>query len=258
MILPAFTPPGVLKVFSDLEALSRAAAALVVEQAKAALAARGRVLLALSGGGTPARTYELLGSPPLREAVAWERMHLFFGDERCVPPDDRRSNYRLVRERLVEQVSLPPEQVHAIFCLGDPEAAARGYEELLRRELGEGQPGFDMALLGLGADGHTASLFPGQEPPPEAWVVPVKRAQEEFFRVTLTPTVLNRTRLVVFLVSGPEKAQALKAVLEGGPVALPPPARLIRPAAGEVYWLADRPAAGLLTSVGLAEEGRRG
>lgn len=234
------------EIFPDLEALSQAAAALLAAQAREALAARGLFVAALAGGSTPARTYELLAHLPLKDRVEWDRVQLFWGDERCVAPDDPRSNYRSARQALLDRVPLPPENVHPIFCHGDAEAAARGYEELLRRQFAGAGAGFDLALLGLGADGHTASLFPGLVPPPGRWVWPVRRMGEDFWRITLTPEVLNRSRLVVFLVSGRDKAAALKAVLEGDPDFPSPPARLIRPSVGEVRWLADRRAAGLL------------
>jgi 6-phosphogluconolactonase len=235
-----------LEIFPDLEALSRRAAALAAARARQAVRDRGRFLLALSGGGTPARTYELLGGPPLRDQVAWPQVHFFWGDERCVPSDDPRSNYRLARAALLDRVPVEWLQVHPMLCGADPGQAARRYEDLLRRELPEPGAGFDLAFLGLGADGHTASLFPGQKPPAGCWVTPVRRAGEKIFRLTLTPQVLNRSRLVVFLVSGPDKAAALQAALAGDSDPLNLPARGIRPVAGEVRWLVDREAAALL------------
>jgi len=235
-----------VEIFPDLEAVSEAAAARVVARAAAAVTARGRFLVALAGGATPARTYERLAGPPHRERLPWGNVEIFFGDERCVPPEDPRSNYRLAHERLLSRVPLPPAQVHRLACEADAEAGARQYEALLRQRLPGVGGGFDLVLLGLGADGHTASLFPGRLPPPGPWVAVVARPEEPFRRLTLTPEVLNRSRLLVFLVAGREKAPALRAVLRGEAAMAASPVHLLKPAAGEIHWLLDREAAALL------------
>jgi 6-phosphogluconolactonase len=239
-------PDVQVEIVPDLEALSEAAAARVADRAAEAVAARGRFLWALAGGATPARTYERLAGPPHRERLPWGRMEVFFGDERCVPPEDPRSNYRLAQERLLSRVPLPPSQVHRLACEADPEAGARRYEALLRQRLPEAGGGFDLALLGLGADGHTASLFPGLVPAPGSWVAVVARPDEPFRRLTLTPEVLNRSRLLLFLVAGREKAPALRAVLRGEGAMAASPVHLLKPAAGAIQWLVDREAAALL------------
>lgn len=243
--LPGFEPAQV-EVFPDEEALSEAAAALIAAQATAAIRARGHFLWALAGGRTPARTYARLAKSPFREQIDWGRVEIFFGDERCLPPEDPLSNYRLAEEMLLSRVPLPAAQVHRLACESDPEREARRYEALLRHTF-QGRPwGFDLALLGLGADGHTASLFPGFTPPAEAWVAVVARPGESFRRLTLTPAVLNLSRLLVFLVTGREKAQALRAVLTGEEAMAASPVHLLRPPAGEIRWLADQEAAALL------------
>jgi len=239
------SPAGV-EIFPDPEALSRAAATLTLDRAREALASRARFLWALSGGSTPRRTYELLAHTPLREEMEWSRVEVFWGDERCVPPEDPRSNYRLAREALLDRVPIPEGQIHPMTCHSDPWEAARRYEALLRRRFLAPGSGFDLVFLGLGADGHTASLFPGHLPPAGVWVAVVTRPGEDFPRLTLTPEVLNRSRLVVFLVAGRDKAPALQAALTAAPDPSLAPARLLTPPHGEVRWLVDREAAALL------------
>jgi 6-phosphogluconolactonase len=234
-----------LRVFPDLEALSRAAAALFAEQAESALAAHGRFSVALSGGSTPKRTYELLARTPHRDRVDWAKVHIFWGDERCVPPGDPRSNSRLAREALLERVPVPKAQVHPILCQTAPDRAARAYEDLLRRFFPTEDRTFDLIFLGLGEDGHTASLLPGDPVLAERqrWAAPVYDAGQELFRVTLTPVVINRAALVAFLVAGAGKAGVLREVLQGQGEPQRLPARLIRPEPGRLCWLADEAAA---------------
>lgn len=154
-----------LWIYPDLESLSRAAADLFLRQADESVPARGRFSVALSGGRTPRRTYELLAQPPWRDRIDWPRIFIFWGDERCVPPDVLRSSARLAREALLGHVPLPDAQIHPILCQTSPEEAAAGYETLLRAFFPEGPPVIDLIFLGLGADGHTASLFPGTARP---------------------------------------------------------------------------------------------
>ncbi len=240
-----------IRVFPGLDAVSAAVAEVFVEVVLRSARAEGRrpgvegASVALAGGSTPRRAYQLLASPPWRERVAWDRVHIFWGDERCVPPSDPRSNERMAREALLDRVPIPPGQVHPIRCGGDSAQAAREYEALLLQLFG-GPPRFDLILLGLGADGHTASLKPhtaalGER---ERQVVAVPDLGEGFDRVTLTAPAINRARRIVFAVSGAAKASALRAVLEGPPNPNQFPAQLIRPEAGEVVWLVDEAAAG--------------
>ena len=150
-----------IEVYPDLESLSRAAAALLVKQANLAVAARGRFSVALSGGATPRRTYELLAAPPWVDQAPWDRVHVFWGDERCVPLDDPRSNARLAKEAWLDHVPIPADQIHPLDCADDPAAAAGQYEAQLREFFAGKPPILDLVLLGLGDNGHTASLFPG-------------------------------------------------------------------------------------------------
>jgi len=240
-----------LRVYPDLETLSEAAARVFVAEAARAGAARGRFAAALSGGSTPRRTYEFLAAPPFRDRVDWPQVHLFWGDERGVPPEDPRSNYRLAREALVRRVPIPPGNIHPIPAYPSVEEGARAYEAELQAFFAGGPPCFDLVFLGLGADGHTASLFPGGPLWREEtrWVAPVAGTGPGVSRVTLTPQIFNQAGQVVFLVSGADKAAILQKVLEGprDPVRLP--AQLIRPESGEILWLVDREAAAALTNV---------
>ena len=243
-----------IRICSDMEMLSRAAAEVFVETAVESIRARGRFVVALSGGQTPRRTYELLAQPDLAGRVDWSLVHLFWSDERCVEPDDPRSSERLARRSLLDRVNLPPEQVHPFRCQGDIEESARAYESLLIRFFASDPPRFDLILLGLGRDGHTASLFPHTVSliEPGRWTAGVSLREEPEDRVTFSPTLINHARKVLFLVVGPEKAEVLREVLEGPLEPDRLPAQLIRPQ-GETLWLVDRQAAGLLQRKGDAQ-----
>ena len=237
-----------IRLFDDGESLSRAAADLFVEQARKAIDRRGRFSVALSGGNTPTRTYALLAASPRREQVPWPRVHVFWGDERCVPPDDERSNARMARNALLNHVQVRPENVHPIRCEADPEAGADAYERLLRRHLSGSNGRLDLIFLGLGRDGHTASLFPGSPVLADDahWAAGVQEGEGKVNRVTLTPTLINAARLVVFLVIGEKKAVILESVLNAAPEHDAPPAGRIRPRHGRLLWLVDRAAAARL------------
>ncbi len=237
-----------IKVYPDLEALSRAAAALLVGQANLAVAARGRFSVALAGGSTPRRTYELLAEPSLADQASWDRVHVFWGDERCVPLADPRSNAGMAMAAWLDRASIPRAQIHPMDCAPDPAAAARDYEAHLREFFAGQPPRLDLVLLGLGSDGHTASLFPGSPALAEGdrWAAPVFAAEGGPHRVTLTAPLINQARLVAFLVSGPGKAAILAEILQGPRDPLRLPAQLIQPHAGELVWLVDQPAAALV------------
>jgi len=236
----------------SLEALSREAAARFQRLAVQSIASAGRYSVALSGGSTPLVLYRLLAEPPFRGAIDWVGVHLFWGDERFVPPDHPDNNYRAALEALVRRVPIPTENVHRIPTEAtEPEAAAAQYEDTLRRFFAapEGEvPRFDLVLLGLGPDGHTASLFPGSPALQEdshlvvATYVPNLAA----WRITLTLPVLLCARHVIFLVSGPDKAAVLRDVLDGPHDPQRLPAQLVRPQDGDLTWLVDEAAASLL------------
>jgi 6-phosphogluconolactonase len=236
-----------IKILPDSVALYRAAAQEFKRLAKTAIAERGRFSVALSGGSTPRNVYSLLADN--YKDLPWDRIHIFFGDERHVPPTDADSNFCMANESLLSKVPIPESNVHRIRAELDPDAAAEDYEKQLREFFqlkGGGWPRFDLIWLGLGEDGHTASLFPGSDAINETsrrvaanWV---QRLQT--FRITLTFPVLNHAAEVVFLVSGENKAQILSNVLKPG--AKKYPSQSVQPENGHLIWLVDQDAAKLL------------
>lgn len=236
-----------IRIYDNYEAMSRAAAELFEHEARQVVPAKKAFSVCLSGGQTPRRAYQLLSEKPLRSHIPWHALQVFFSDERLVPHDDSRSNLRMAREALLDHVPLAEEQIHGIPVEGAPEGCAARYQSMLADFFAERRPRFNLVLLGLGSDGHTASLFPGTPAldETERWVVPVYQEGAKMDRITLTAPLLNEAAKVVFLVSGREKAEALKGVVEGrGGAELP--ARLIAPVRGELIWLVDRDAASLL------------
>ena len=239
-----------MSIVHDLEGLSRRAAEFFVQQAEAALGSRGRFVLALAGGRTPERTYELLAQPPFRSKVNWSQVHIFWGDERCVSLDDPRSNARMARELLLDHVPVPPSQIHPMICRESPREGAQRYEALLRDFFSASTPRFDLILLGLGTNGHTASLFPhtGVLREQERWVAEIYAAEQDLYRITLTARIINQAAAVVFLVAGADKAGVLQAVLEGPQDPMRLPAQLIHPVDGALHWFVDQAAASQLGS----------
>jgi 6-phosphogluconolactonase len=237
-----------IRIYHDAEALSLAAAELFAAEARQAVQARGRFTIALAGGSTPRRTYELLAQDPFRKLVPWQKNHIFWGDERCVPADDPRSNALMAHQTLLDHVPIPLEQVHPMACDRSPQQAAVAYEALLRDFFPDGSPRFDLVVLGLGVNGHTASLFPGTSVLEEQqrWVAEVYVAEEGLHRLTLTAAAINQAAMVVFLVSGHGKAPILRKVLKEAQDPHSIPARLIKPVDGGLLWLVDRDAASQL------------
>jgi 6-phosphogluconolactonase len=239
-----------LRVFDDLGALLAAARDEVVARAQKALRARRRFTLALSGGSTPKKLYESL----VGAEIDWARTQVFFGDERCVPPEHDDSNYRMAREALLSKIAIPEKNVHRVKSEdADPERAAKAYEQELQSffKLRPGElPTFDLCLMGMGPDGHTASLFPGTTALAEEVRLAVAPYVEKLnsWRITLTAPVFNHARCVLFLVGGEDKAQALKGVLESERPADELPARLVKLTAGELLWWVDKAAAKLLAA----------
>ena len=224
------------------------AAAAAEEFVRALESSSGPFRVALSGGSTPKALYGLLADEkhPYRARVPWERLRFFWGDERCVPPDHPDSNYRMAREALLSRVPVSPERVHRIEGeLPEAAEAARRYEDAVRRELGA-EPRFDWIFLGLGADGHTASLFPGTTAVAERskLVTSVWVEEKKTHRVTLTLPVLNAAKKIVFLVEGIDKALTVQLVLQDAPSPVRPASQVLPK--GELLWLLDRAAASRL------------
>jgi 6-phosphogluconolactonase len=236
-----------MQVVHDPDALARALADLFVSLGRMAMADRGAFHVALSGGNTPRAAYELLAQDPWRDELSWSDVFIYFGDERCVPPDDEQSNYLMARHAFLDSVGIPRANVHRIAGEVDPGHAANEYASLLRTVFGNA-PRLDLILLGLGPDGHTASLFPGTPPDTDddALVRAVYAKSQMMWRVTMTPKVLNLGRTVAFAVEGSDKADILAAVYQGPIDPVKYPAQIIQPVPGRLIWLVDELAAGLL------------
>jgi 6-phosphogluconolactonase len=248
-------------IVTDRDALARTAAQQFVALAQRSIASHGHFSLALSGGSTPRDLYSRLVSAEFSTQVDWARVHFFWGDERAVPPDHPESNYRMAYEALLSHVNPPPENVHRILAEKQPAEAAREYEETLRlaflprtasgtstRDSRE-YPRFDLILLGLGANGHTASLFPhtGVLHESTRWVAAEYIDEVKMDRITLTAPAINAAENILFLVAGSDKAVTARAVLSGEYRPEELPAQLIRPADGQLVWLLDRDAASQLS-----------
>jgi 6-phosphogluconolactonase len=232
-------------VFDSLEDVARAGAEGFVNHARKAINDHGRFAVALSGGKTPKRMYELLAES-FTDKINWNNVHLFFGDERPVPPEHPENNYRLAHDALISRVPVPVRNVHPIHGEGDPIENAKFYEDELRSFFaGHDWPRFDLVLLGLGTDGHTASLFPRTHALQEkrSWVAANWVEKLRSSRITLTAPAINSAANIVFLVTGTEKAAALAAVLNGPQDPEVLPAQLIKPANGSLTWLVDHDAA---------------
>ena len=243
-----------IRILADSTAIAQTAAAEFLEAAKKAVREKGNFRVALSGGSTPKALYGLLmDNPVLQAMVPWGKIQFYFGDERHVPPDDTESNFRMATEAMLAKAPVDAKQVHRIK--GEKRNAAQAaeeYEEDLRTSFGlaEGQlPRFDLVLLGMGPEGHTASLFPGTKALREEHRLVVSNWVGKLYtdRITLTPPVLNNAARIMFMVHGGEKAPALKAVLEGRYEPDQLPAQIIKPKEGKVLWLVDPTAAAMLT-----------
>jgi 6-phosphogluconolactonase len=240
--------PPELKIVPDVEALYRAGADEFLRCAQQAITQRGRFCVALSGGNTPRGVYSLLAAAA--NHLAWEDVYIFFGDERSVPLDDPQSNYRMAKEALLSRVPVPATNVFRMPTELAADLVAQQYEDQVRRffQLSESAwPHFDLIFLGLGEDGHTASLFPGSAALQENSRLVVANWVEKFqsYRITFTYPVLNRAEEVVFLVSGESKSHVLQDILKQHPTAKYP-AQSVQPQAGRLLWIVDKAAAQLL------------
>ena len=250
-----------IEVHSDTAHLNRAAAEHFVRLAQAATATQESFAVALSGGSTPTGMYRLLATPEFADRVDWLRVHVFWADERCVSPDHADSNYRMAYDSLLRHGPLAEENIHRIPGELEPEQAATRYEEVLRRFFTgdvpkrvkpdeDMAPRFDLVLLGMGEDGHTASLFPAGQAIREEkrWVVAEYVARIAVWRVTLTPAMINAAANVVFLVAGHSKSEMLQQVLQGPYQPDMVPAQVVHPTSDRLLWLVDAAAGALLSA----------
>jgi 6-phosphogluconolactonase len=246
-----------IKISPDRDALIRATADFIVDVANRAISSEGRFTIALSGGGTPKPLYQLLATPPYKQKIDWKKVLVFFGDERCVPPDDAHSNFKMARLALLDHVDIPAENIFRMRGEDDPERAANEYAEDLEKnfaqstdetEATEPRIRFDLILLGIGDNAHTASLFPGLPGVMEhsRWVLAQYVEVVGMWRLTFTPVVINAARNVAFLVAGADKAPVVKSIVEGPYNPIVKPAQIVKPTHGELYWLLDQGAAAQL------------
>lgn len=237
-----------LRVFNTTDAFTYAAAEFIADKAIEAIEARGRFTICLSGGETPYAVYELLSGLPFREQIMWKKTHVFWGDERCVPLDDQRNNSHQARSILLNKVNIPSVNIHFMPVNLRHKEAAISYEKELNSFFGGEPAQFDLVLLGLGTNGHTASLFPYTnvltEKNPGIRTVYVD--DEQICRITMTAPLINEARHILFLVSGQKKASILKTVLTEAQQPDKYPAQLIKPRHGDLYWFTDKDAASLL------------
>ena len=238
-----------LHVLSTEEDVFEEAARFVADVAQHCSDTQGRFTIALSGGSTPRRLYRLLATSPIADAMAWDRWHIFWGDERCVPPDHEDSNYRMARETLLSHIPVPDNQVHRMRGEDVPHEAAEEYETLVRDVFQAAAPSFDLILLGIGDDGHTASLFPNSRALEEQdrLIVANWAPSLQAYRITFTLPLINAARTIAFLDIDESKAAVLRSVLDPRLGEDQPPAASVRSSMGSVHWFLTDNAAKLLT-----------
>lgn len=238
-----------LKIYKDSNEFSNEVAKWMTDYIVATLKKQDRFVLVLSGGGTPQKLNTLLAASPYKQQIDWTKLHIFWGDERYVPYNDERNNAKMAFETLLDHVPVPANQVHRMRTDIFPEQAALEYEDILKGYFKDTDQTFDLVLLGMGDDGHTLSLFPGTEVVYEenklatAYFLP----PQNMYRITLTAPIVNRSACVAFLVTGANKAAALKEVIEGDYKPDSYPSQVIKPIDGELYWFTDEAAASMLS-----------
>jgi 6-phosphogluconolactonase len=237
-----------LEVFKDSDHLCRGLAEWITSLIEETLRHKNRFSLVLSGGNTPKKLHLLLASSPFKERIDWNKIHVFWGDERAVPFEDERNNARMAFDTLLDKVDVPKEQIHIMDTGLAPEKAAAAYEEILNEYFGTDVlpfQTFDLVLLGMGDDGHTLSLFPGTAVIHEekSWATSFNLKAQDMYRITLTKNIVNHADHIVFMISGKEKANALYEVLEGEKNPDLYPSQVISPAQGELHFFTDEAAA---------------
>jgi len=239
-----------LHIFQSKEELTGGIAEYAATFINSAITHRDQAIVALSGGSTPRPLYKLLAQS-YRNKVHWEKVKIFWGDERCVPPDHNDSNYLMVKQALLDHVPIPASNIYRVKGELDPHSASDDYRAQLQSAFGTDLPRFDLMLLGMGDDGHTASLFPNTDVLHEQskWVVPSYAEALDSWRITLTYPVINNARNVVFLVSGENKARMVNLVLNGPEDVERYPSQGVKPTDGELYWFVDEAAASRLKPI---------
>ncbi len=237
-----------ISVFATTAALAQATADLMIAIAKNAIENRGRFIVSLSGGTTPEYLYTLLTKPAYRDKIPWNKTFVFWGDERFVPPDDKQNNAHMAKTFLLDHVDIPAINIYPVPVDAEPAVAAEKYEASIKKFFGEQTPRFDFMLLGLGENGHTASLFPGTDVVFEnrRLVKEVYVAEQHMFRITMTTALINKANNIIFLVEGENKAAILKTILSGTKQPDKFPAQIIEAEEGNLYWMVDKKAAALL------------
>lgn len=237
-----------IRTFKTPEEVAEEAAKRFVQLAQTAIATQNRFSAVLAGGNTPKILHQLLAQTPLKEPVDWRKVHVFFGDERFVPPDDPGSNLLMAKKSLLDHVPIPRENIHPMQTLNiSPEQAAQQYEETIKNFFAGANLSFDLVYLGLGEDGHTASLFPNHQAmsyAPDRLVAVVKNSPKPpSVRLTLTYKAINQAKNVIFLATGENKAQAVARALKEADSSHPLPVQSIQPEKGHLLWLLDEAAA---------------
>ncbi len=240
-----------ITIAPDQQALAQLAAERFIRIANQAIEQRGQFSAAVSGGSTPKALHHQLAASNRQIQIDWQATHIFWGDERGVPPDHPDSNYRMVQETLLDQIKIPADNIHRIQGELPPEQAAAVYQSELFHFFAPNNPRFDLVILGLGTDGHTASLFPHTSALNKTalWVTENQAVQLDRWRITLTAKAINAARQVIFLVSGEGKAEILKTVLEGPHLPQDYPVQRINPANGKIFWLIDEKASQQLRNI---------
>lgn len=240
-------PGNKIQVFDTADVLSEAVANLIIEVANGAIAKHGRFTIVLSGGSTPEKLYALLATPVFQSKIDWNRTYIFWGDERCVSANDDKNNAHRARILLLDKIDIPNDNIFPIPVELPPSEAAAIYERTIRFFFGGKPASFDLVLLGLGEDGHTASLFPGTDVLAEQtkWVTKVYIKEQDMFRITLTPLLFNQAERIVFIIAGTRKAGIVKELLQSSSSSIQYPAQLIKPKNGNLLWMLDKAAASI-------------
>ncbi|HEY5408483.1 MAG TPA: 6-phosphogluconolactonase [Ginsengibacter sp.] len=233
-------------IYKNKEELSNELALWVCDLINITLQKQEFFTLVLSGGETPKSLFKKLASEDFKEKINWQKIQIFWGDERAVPFDDERNNAKMAYDILIDHVNIPPSQIHAMRTNIEPVFAAKEYEKTLHHFFDNTDKSFDLILLGMGDDGHTLSLFPNSpliNAENENWVTAVYNETQQMFRITLMPVIVNRASNITFMIEGKKKSAVLKKVVEGKYIPTEFPAQLIKPITGELYWFLDDDAA---------------